>query len=149
VVIHVSRAIGGLRFTRSVVHRGRGLGPDIHVADGAGHQFIIEAKGERGGLHRSSAMDTDIYIALGQLVTRFQGGHRSGKNYGLAFPSSFRQRLLGKLTPQCVRLLSLHCFFVNSAGKVDHVGPRELRALVISAQVVRQALVRSAGRAQN
>lgn len=115
-------------YSKNITHRGRGLGPDIRVSDRSGHQYIVECKGERK--NPGSAMDVDIYYALGQLLSRFDGGHSVGKEYGLGFPASFRTRLFGKLSKRLLELFPFHVFFVESDGRVHHLKPRQVKSAV-------------------
>lgn len=130
VVKHVSRVLGGLGYTEAVVQHGRGR-PDIHVRDRAGHQFVVEAKGEGREHAREQSMDSSIVHALGQLSLRYTYGRAiSGRHYGLAFPESFRRRVLSKLTQGTVRLFRLNVFFVTVAGKVTRLDAKALHTLV-------------------
>ena len=57
VVKGVARELGALGYRNPVQRRGSGRGPDLNLSDYAGHQFVVEAKGEKGGKFRDSAMD--------------------------------------------------------------------------------------------
>jgi hypothetical protein len=126
VRVHISRELGSMGYSKNVSHRGRGQGPDIRVSDHGGHQYIVECKGERK--NPSSAMDVDIYYGLGQLLSRYDGGHSVGKEYGLGFPLSFRVRLFGKLTKRILEVFPFHVFFVEPNGRVLHLTPRQVKA---------------------
>jgi hypothetical protein len=127
VVKHVSRALGALGYSEQVAHKGRGR-PDIHVRNFSGHQFVVEAKGEGREHSREQSMDSSIVHALGQLSLRYTYNRSiSGRHYGLAFPESFRRRVLSKLTPGTVRLFRLNIFFVTEGGKVTRLDANAVR----------------------
>ena len=106
-----------------------GRGPDLKVRHRRmeGHYFVVEAKGEGKGEATDAKMESMI-PALGQLTLRFTS-HR-GRKYGLAFPSAWKRRVLGKLSQPVVSLLRLHLFFVGTDGNVEHLKPREVKSLV-------------------
>ncbi len=52
VVKNVARELSALGYRSPVQRLGRGRGSDLHLSDYAGHQFVVEAKGERGGRFR-------------------------------------------------------------------------------------------------
>lgn len=115
-------------YTRVAPRPSRGQGPDLKVRHPkTGHYFIVEAKGEGAGEAKDAKMESMI-AAFGQLTLRFTS--HQGRRYGLAFPTSWRRRALGKVTEQVVALLRLHFFFVDDRGMVEHLTPTQVKAAV-------------------
>jgi hypothetical protein len=50
-----------------------------------------------------------------------------GYYYGLAYPSSYKRLVTGRLCPGLLKKLKIHLFFVGSNGKVEHMTWRKLR----------------------
>lgn len=102
-----------------------GEGADIIAWKPAtGISFVVECKGEGRADDpkvRDSQKEVAIISSLGQILTRFTS--RNGRNYGLAYPASFRRRAMGKLSEPVVSLLRLHLFFVSADGSVEHLPP--------------------------
>lgn len=129
----VLRTLGHLahhdNYSRLALRPTHGQGPDLKVQHRTldGHYFIIEAKGEGHGRARDAKMES-MLNAMGQLDTRFSG--LNGRKYGLAFPSTWGVRALGKLTPAYVARLRLHLFLVDGRGRVEHFPPTQLKAAI-------------------
>ena len=129
----VLRTLGHLahhdQYTRLALRPTHGLGPDLKVQHRRmdGHYFIIEAKGEGDGRARDAKMES-ILNAMGQLDTRFSG--LNGRKYGLALPSAWKPRAIGKLTIAHVSERRLHLFLVDRRGRVEHLTPTQLKAAI-------------------
>ncbi|HTT44554.1 MAG TPA: hypothetical protein VMH38_00870 [Thermoplasmata archaeon] len=122
-----------LGYTRLNLRSAGSGGPDIVVRHRTHNvAFVIECKGESGAVEehtKSAVMDTNILVALGQILIRFTVFN--GKKYGLAFPATFRHRVLGKLSPAVVARLRLNLFFVSKDGRVEHLSPTEAKRLTL------------------
>lgn len=112
-------------------------GVDIKVKHKAyGRYFLVEAKGDPSKNvispegWRSSAMNS----ALGQILTRMHTNRKNrsykwGDKYGIAFPNSFRSRVLSKIPYDVCYKLNLYIFLVDGRGKVEEYDHKKLREL--------------------
>lgn len=99
-------------------------GPDLTMrCRSNGRCVIIEAKGDTAA---KSGMENKILAALGQTLTRFK--QHPNYYFGLAVPSSWKPRLLGKLQYDVMRALNLVLYFVDESGAVEEVGKGKFRA---------------------
>jgi hypothetical protein len=80
--------------------------------------FLIEAKGDppKHVKHPNSGREVNFIQALGQIVTRMKPS--TGYYYGIAFPNSYREKVLKRLPWQVATHLKLHVFLVRSSTAV-------------------------------
>ncbi|MCX6720454.1 MAG: hypothetical protein NTW11_01465 [Candidatus Staskawiczbacteria bacterium] len=99
-----------------------------------GWYFLVECKGDPServvspGGWRSSAMNS----ALGQIITRMHTNRKAlygGYNYGVAFPHSFRNKVLQKIPYSVCNRLRLSIFIVDDNGKVEEYNHRKLKVI--------------------
>lgn len=99
-----------------------------------GWYFLVECKGDPSKNvispegWRSSAMNS----ALGQIITRMHTARKAiygGYNYGIAFPYSFKNRVLQKIPYYICNRLRLSIFLVNDKGKVEEYNHRKLKLI--------------------
>jgi hypothetical protein len=99
-----------------------------------GWYFLVECKGDPSGKvispegWRNSAMNS----ALGQIITRMHTARKAiygGYNYGIAFPYSFKNRVLTKIPYYACNRLRLSIFLVNSNGEVEEYNHRKLKVI--------------------
>ena len=99
-----------------------------------GWYYLIECKGDPSKNvkspegWRSSAMNS----AIGQIITRMHTKRKAlygGYNYGIAFPDSFKNRVLNKIPYYVCNRLRISIFLVNSKGEVDKYDHRKLKIL--------------------
>lgn len=110
-------------------------GVDIKVKHkDCGWYFLIECKGDPSPKvkspegWRSSAMNS----ALGQIITRMHTNRKSlygGYNYGVAFPYSFKTKVIKKIPFYVCNRLRLSIFFVNPKGEVEEYNHRKLKKI--------------------
>lgn len=112
-------------------------GVDIKVKHkNYGRYYLVEAKGDptpevkypEGW--RSSAMNS----ALGQIITRMhtnrrKGLYKYGYKYGIAFPYSFKKRVLSKIPYDICNKLNLNIFLVNPNGSVEEYNHKQLKTI--------------------
>jgi len=99
-----------------------------------GWYFLVECKGDPSKNvkspegWRSSAMNS----ALGQIITRMHTGRKSvygGYNYGIAFPHSFKNRVLSKIPYYVCNRLRLSIFLVKANKEVEEYNHRKLKTI--------------------
>jgi len=99
-----------------------------------GWYFLVECKGDPSRKvkspegWRSSAMNS----ALGQIITRMHTGRKAlygGYNYGVAFPYSFKNRVLTKIPYYVCNRLRIRIFLVQPNGKVGAYNHRQLKVI--------------------
>ena len=99
-----------------------------------GWYFLVECKGDPSEKvkspegWRSSAMNS----AIGQIITRMHTGRKAlygGYNYGVAFPYSFKDKVLKKIPYYVCNRLRLSIFLVNDKGKVEEYSHRKLKTI--------------------
>ena len=97
-----------------------------------GWYYLVECKGDPSesvkhlGGWRSSATNS----ALGQIISRMHTNRKSlygGYNYGVAFPDSFKNKVLKTIPFYICNRLRLSIFFVDSRGKVEKYDHRKLK----------------------
>ena len=105
---------------------GRRHGPDL-VFTRHGHEFIVEAKGDPGKLNKNpdSGREVAFTQALGEIVTRMD--RLQASQYGVAFPASFREKVLRRIPWKAAKTLRLSVFLVKTDGEVKQYTPRDLR----------------------
>ena len=129
---HLLKSGFGIDLAHTELHE---HGVDIKVKhQNYGRYYLVEAKGDPTPQvkspegWRSSAMNS----ALGQIITRMHTKRKHGKygyNYGIAFPSSFKKRVLGKIPYYVCKALRLNIFLVSRNGKVDEYTNRQLKTI--------------------
>ena len=99
-----------------------------------GWYYLVECKGDPSlkvkspSGWRSSATNS----ALGQIISRMHTGRRAlygGYNYGIAFPYSFRERVLEKIPYFVCNRLRMSIFIVNQKGEVEKYDHRKLKII--------------------
>jgi len=99
-----------------------------------GWYYLVECKGDPGlrvkspGGWRSSAINS----ALGQIISRMHTSRKSpygGYNYGVAFPYSFKDKLLKKIPYYACNRLRMSIFIVNQKGEVEKYDHRKLKII--------------------
>lgn len=99
-----------------------------------GWYYLVECKGDPNeGVKapngwRSSATNS----ALGQIISRMHTNRKSpygGYNYGVAFPYSFKDKVLKKVPFYVCNKLRLSIFFVNQKGEVEKYDYRKLKVI--------------------
>ena len=99
-----------------------------------GWYYLVECKGDPSTNvkspegWRSSAMNS----AIGQIITRMHTKRKAlygGYNYGIAFPYSFKDRVLKKIPYYVCNRLRLSIFLVNPKGEVKKYDHRKLKSI--------------------
>ena len=113
----------------------RAHGVDINVKHkDYGRHYLVECKGDPSEDvkfpegWRSSAMNS----AIGQIITRMHTDRKAiygGHNYGIAFPYSFKNRVLKKIPYSVCNRLRLSIFLVNNKGKVEEYNHKKLKTI--------------------
>ena len=133
VINYLSKTKG---FNKPVKPTGlREHGVDIKIKHkDCGWYFLVECKGDPSEDvkfpegWRSSAMNS----AIGQIITRMHTKRKAlygGYNYGVAFPYSFKNRVLSKIPYYACNRLRLSIFLVNSKGEVEEYNHRKLKTI--------------------
>jgi hypothetical protein len=97
-----------------------------------GRYFLVECKGDPGKKVKSpdGSRNSSMNSAIGQIITRMHTRRKSmygGYNYGIAFPYSFKDKVLKKIPYYVCNRLRLTIFLVNSKGEVEEYNHRKLR----------------------
>jgi len=101
-----------------------------------GWYFLVECKGDpsesvkQPNGWRSSAMNS----AIGQIITRMHTDRKAiygGYNYGIAFPFSFKEKVLKKIPYYVCNRLRITIFFVDDKGNVEEYNHRKLKTLQV------------------
>ncbi len=104
-----------------------------------GRYYLVECKGDPSKNvkspegWRSSAMNS----AIGQIITRMHTKRKAlygGYNYGIAFPYSFKDRVLKKIPYYVCNRLRLSIFLVNPKGEVKKYDHRKLKIIQTEAK---------------
>jgi len=110
-------------------------GVDIKVKHKTcGWYFLVECKGDPSENVKSpeGSRNSCMNSALGQIITRMHTDRKSvygGYNYGIAFPHSFKKRVLGKIPYYVCNRLRLSIFLVNPNGEVEEYNHRKIKAI--------------------
>jgi len=122
-------------FTKPVKPTGlREHGVDIKMKHKkCGWYFLVECKGDPSENVKSpeGSRNSCMNSALGQIITRMHTDRKSvygGYNYGIAFPYSFKKRVLEKIPYYVCNRLRLSIFLVNQKGEVEEYNHRKLKA---------------------
>ncbi|MFH1402313.1 MAG: hypothetical protein ABIG87_01665 [Patescibacteria group bacterium] len=93
-----------------------------------GWYYLVECKGEPGARGPvksfSGSMSSSINSAVGQIVSRMHTNRKSrhgGYNFGVAFPVSFRGKVIKRIPFYACKNLRLSLFFVNYNSKVEKI----------------------------
>ena len=108
-------------------------GVDIKMKHKAcGWYYLVECKGDPSKKVKApeGSRNSIMNSAIGQIITRMHTKRKAlygGYNYGIAFPYSFKKRVLEKI-PYCVcNRLRLTIFLVNPKGEVEGYNHRKLK----------------------
>jgi len=105
-------------------------GVDIMVRkQNYGRYFCIEVKGDPSPkvVSQRSGREVRFVESLGQLLTRINPDN--GYYYGLAYPTSYRKLVLGRLRfPSMLKKLKIHLFFVDEKRRVEDLTWKDLNS---------------------
>src|SRR3989344_2725532 len=110
-------------------------GVDIKVKHkNFGRYYLVEVKGDPGKDVKSpeGSRNSIMNSAIGQIITRMHTNRKSlygGYNYGIAFPYSFKNRVLNKIPYYVCNRLRLSIFLVNPRGEVEEYNHRKLKVI--------------------
>jgi hypothetical protein len=99
-----------------------------------GSYYLVECKGDpkekvkNPNGWRSSAMNS----AMGQIITRMHTERKApygGYSYGIAFPCSFKNKVLKKIPYYVCKKLKLTIFLVNQKGVVEEYNYTKLKTI--------------------
>lgn len=110
-------------------------GVDVKMKHKAyGRYYLVECKGDPGKKVKSpeGSRNSIMNSAIGQIITRMHTRKKDrygGYNYGIAFPHSFKHRVLEKIPYYVCNRLRLTIFLVNSKGEVEEYDHRRLKTI--------------------
>lgn len=110
-------------------------GVDIKVKHrSCGWYYLVECKGDPSEKvkHPNGWRSSATNSALGQIISRMHTSRKSfygGYNYGVAFPYSFKEKVLKKIPYYVCNRLRLSIFLVKQKGEVEKYDHRKLRVL--------------------
>ena len=89
--------------------------------------FFVEVKGEPSAnvKHPSSRREVDFLNALGQIVSRMRS--KSKYWYGLAFPYTFKDKVIRRLPKEICKKLRIKVLLVNKEGKIEELTWRDFK----------------------
>jgi len=116
----------------------RKRGVDIKVQkikpNKCGQYWLIEAKGDPGNKVKSpsGSRSSSFNSAVGQIITRMHTKRNpndkyGGYKHGIAFPVSFKNKVLKNLPYYVCKSLKITVFFVNSFGEVKEYNYIKIR----------------------
>lgn len=115
-------------------------GVDLHLRNKHGFDFKIEAKGGK-------EFDEGAFIdVLGQIVTRVD--RAKAARYGIAFPSSWKKRVLSRVPSQACFRLYLFLFFVDIKGRVEMMPPIRVKLYRQETGFERKKIIQRRGRSE-
>lgn len=99
-----------------------------------GWYYLVECKGDPSKIvkHPSGWRSSATNSALGQIISRMHTSRKSlygGYNYSVAFPYSFKDKVLKKIPYYVCNRLRLSIFLVNQKGEVEKYDHRKLRVI--------------------
>ena len=99
-----------------------------------GWYYLVECKGDpsKKVKHPSGWRSSATNSALGQIISRMHTSRKSpygGYNYGVAFPYSFKDKVLKKIPFYVCNRLRLSIFLVNQKGEVEKYNHRKLKVI--------------------
>lgn len=99
-----------------------------------GWYYLVECKGDPGKnvKHPNGWRSSATNSALGQIISRMHTNRKSlygGYNFGVAFPHSFKEKVLKKIPYYVCNRLRLCIFLVNQKGKVEKYNHRKLKVI--------------------
>ncbi len=99
-----------------------------------GRYYLVECKGDPSEKvkHPSGWRSSATNSALGQIISRMHTSRKSrygGYNFGVAFPYSFKDKVLKKIPYYVCNRLRLSIFLVNQKGEVEKYDHRTLKAI--------------------
>ena len=97
-----------------------------------GRYYLVECKGDPGKEVKSPSgwRSSAINSALGQIISRMHTSRTAlhgGYNYGVAFPYSFKDKVLKKIPYYVCNRLRLSIFLVNNKKDVEKYDHRKLK----------------------
>ncbi len=99
-----------------------------------GWYYLVQCKGNpsKKVKHPSGWRSSATNSALGQIISRMHTSRKSpygGYNYGVAFPYSFKDKVLKKIPFYVCNRLRLSIFLVNQKGEVEKYNHRKLKVI--------------------
>ncbi len=99
-----------------------------------GWYYLVECKGDpsKGVKAPEGSRNSIMNSAIGQIITRMHTKRKAlygGYNYGIAFPYSFKNRVLKKIPYYVCNRLRLSIFLVNPKGEVEKYDHRKLKII--------------------
>lgn len=123
-------------FTKPVKPTGlREHGVDIKMKHkNYGSYYLVECKRDPSESVKSpeGSRNSCMNSALGQIITRMHTERKSpygGYSYGIAFPHSFKKRVLQKIPYYVCKKLKLTIFIVNIKGEVEEYNYTKLKTI--------------------
>jgi len=113
----------------------RGHGVDIKMKHkDCGWYYLVECKGDPTKKVKSpeGSRNSIMNSAIGQIITRMHTKRKAlygGYNYGIAFPYSFKDRVLSKIPYYICNRLRLSIFLVNPKGEVEKYNHKKLKLI--------------------
>ena len=116
----------------------REKGVDIKVQklrpEPCGWYYLVECKGDPGEKvkHPNGWRSSATNSALGQIISRMHTNRKSpygGYNFGVAFPYSFKDKVLKKIPQYVCNRLRLSIFLVDNRGNVEKYDYRKLKVI--------------------
>lgn len=126
----------GFKDTKDKITDLREKGVDIKVKKlkprPYGRYWFIECKGDpsKAVKYPSGWRSSATNSALGQIISRMHTSRKSlygGYNYGVAFPCSFKDKVLKKIPYYVCNRLRLSIFLVNQKGEVEKYDHRKMK----------------------
>jgi len=99
-----------------------------------GWYYLVECKGDPSKRVKApeGSRNSIMNSAIGQIITRMHTDRKSlygGYNYGIAFPCSFKNRVLSKIPYYVCNRLRISIFLVHSKGGVEEYNHRKLKVI--------------------
>jgi len=101
-----------------------------------GRYYLVECKGEPGARGPvksfSGSMSSSINSAIGQIISRMHTNRKSrygGYNFGVAFPISFKEKVIKRIPYYICKNLRLSLFFVKHNGNVEKIIWNDLKKM--------------------
>jgi hypothetical protein len=99
-----------------------------------GWYYLVECKGDptEKVKHPNGWRSSAVNSAIGQIISRMHTNRKSpygGYNYGVAFPYSFKSKVLRKIPFYVCNRLRLSIFLVDNKGNVEKYDHRKLKRI--------------------
>jgi hypothetical protein len=111
-------------------------GVDIRVRNNKFSRYwLIEAKGDPSITVKSpsGSQSSSFNSAIGQIITRMHSkgirGYKYRYKYGIAFPCSFKKKVLKNLPHDVMDKLNLYVFFVDGFGNVEELDWKKMKMI--------------------